>query len=371
MRKFRIILIIIILTVGAVICAVRWNVWFGNPPEPQWTGDTIDYRFKTFGQDTVSGFEYNGISWEDVRQPDTFQILLFGDVHNSLTHAQWQAVGDRHPQADCYAQLGDMVERGYFYYNQQLYHDLQGTAFDSLPIINVPGNHEYRKGIRRILPDYWMTTFQHPQNGPLDFKGTTYYVDFNQVRFVAINTNGLQRLRDFTRVNTWVKNVIHDAGDRFVIVIMHHPVHSCGVGRTNVSVYATFKRALQGADLIFAGHDHNYSRRLPYVNTNAATKSYLHKLSKKDTRVGSGLQWYEDIAVYGDTLRMRTRLVDSGELYDEVYIVRHDTGKQIIDLAGGWDEIIETPQKYVNSDKRKVRAFKSRREKRLSKSKEN
>ena len=366
MRAFRIILTLLILAGVAVLCVVRWDAWFTNPPEPQWTGDTITYSFHTFGDDSVPGFEYNGIAWEDLREPDTLRILLFGDVHNSLTHAQWEAVANRHPQTDCYAQLGDFVERGYFYYNQKLYHDLQGTAFDSLPLINVPGNHEYRKGIRRTLPDYWTETFRHPHNGPLGFDGTTYFVDFEDLRLIAINTNGLQHIHEMTRVNTWLKKTIQTAGDRFVMVIMHHPVHSCGAGRQNIHIAATFIRALDNVDIIFAGHDHNYSRRLPYVNTNSATKFYLHKLGKRDSRVASGVQLYEDIALYGDTLRMQTRLLDSGDIYDEVLIVRHGDSKEIIESIPATPEIINIPQKYINSDKRKVQRFHSRREKRLN-----
>ena len=324
MRVFKIILTILILAGVTTLCVVRWNAWFGNPPEPTWTADTIDYSFFTFARDSVPGFGFNGLAWEECDNPDTLQILLFGDVHNSVTHAQWKAVADRHPQADCYAQLGDFVERGYFYYNQMLYHELKGTAFDNLPIINIPGNHEYRKGIIRKLPEYWKETFPHPLNGPLGFEGTTYYVDFNDLRIIALNTNGLQHLRDYTLVNAWLKQTIKDARERFVIVIMHHPVHSSSVGRMNLAIATAFIRPLASADLVFAGHDHSYARRLPYVNTNSARKSYKPKANKRDTLVTSGVQFYENIALYGDTLRMQTRLIDSGEIYDEVFIVRKD-----------------------------------------------
>ena len=345
MRALKIILTILILAGATVLCVVRWDAWFKNPPEPAWTGDTIDYRFFAFGDDSVPGFEYNGVDWEPLRESDTLQILLFGDVHNSVTRSQWEAVAQRHPQADVYAQLGDFVERGYFYYAQQLYHELNGTGFDSLPIINVPGNHEYLKGLRRTLPDYWLETFHHPLNGPQDYAGTTYYVDFPNLRVIAINTNGLQHLHELTRVNAWAKQTIKNAGDKFVIVLMHHPVHSSCEGRHNIHVSATFIRALSGADIIFAGHDHNYTRRLPYVNTNAAKKAHRHKLSKRDQRVASGVQLYESIAVYSDTLRMQTRFIDSGELYDEVLIIHNEHGKQIIERVPDTPEVlIEDPR---------------------------
>lgn len=365
MRKVWIVIVIIILTGGISLCVIRWNAWFGNPPEPLWTGDIIDYDFHTFGDDSVPGFDYTGLEWADIKQPDTLELLVFGDIHNSLQHAQWEAVAQRHPAADCYMQIGDFVERGYEYYNQMLYHELIGTPFDSMPIINVPGNHEYRKGLIRTLPDYWTTTFRHPLNGPINFEGTTYFVDLEDVRVIAINTNGLQFLHDFTRVNTWLKSVIADADGRFVVVIMHHPVFSSGMGRQNINIMLNFLRPLKKADIVFAGHDHTYARHLPYVNLNSAEKFYLHKLSPRFTRVGSGMQLYDDVRIYGDTLHLQTRLIDTGELYDDVVIIRDAEGKQIIDNATSIPEHIEIPERYQNKSNWKTKTFAKRLVKRL------
>ncbi len=365
MRKVWIIILSIILAAGILLCALRWNAWFGNPPEPMWTGDIIDYSFHTFGDDSVPEFYYTGLEWADTKQPDTLEMLVFGDVHNSLQRNQWQSVADRHPNADCYLQVGDLVERGYAYYNQMLYHELIGTSFDSLPIINVPGNHEYRKGVIRTLPDYWMETFNHPQNGPINFEGTTYFVDLNETRVIAINTNGLQFLHDYTRVNAWLKQVIADAEDRFIIVIMHHPVFSSGMGRQNINIMLEFMRPLKKADIVFAGHDHTYARRLPYVNINSAEKFYLHKLSSRFTRVGAGMQLYADVRIFGDTLHLQTRLIDSDELYDDVLIVRSETGREIIDKATTLPERIDIPARYQNKSNWKTKTFAKRRLKRL------
>ncbi len=365
MRKVWIVILIIILTGGIVLCAIRWNAWFGNPPEPIWTGDTIQYVFPTFGEDSVPGFEFTGLDWADTKQPDTLEMLVFGDVHNSLHRAQWLQVAQRHPNADCYMQIGDFVERGYEYYNQMLYHEITGTPLDSLPIINVPGNHEYRKGVIRTLPDYWTKTFKHPHNGPINFEGTTYYVDLEDARVIAINTNGLQYLHDFTRVNTWLKRAINGAEGRFIIVIMHHPVFSSGMGRQNINVMLTFARALEKADLVCAGHDHTCARHLPYVNLNSAEKFYLHKLSSRFTRVGAGMQLYGDVRIYGDTLHLQTRYIDNGELYDDVLIIRTENGKEIIDNAAHLPETIDVPDRYAHKKNWKTKQFAKRRIKRL------
>ena len=154
-RWILISLFLLLLIGGGALCAIRWQAWFGNPAEPQWTADTLDYHFYTFAADSLPGFVQTKDGWQDTQSPDTLRILLLGDVHNSLSRADYDTLAARNPHLDCYAQLGDYIERGYFYYFQQLYHELSGSAFDSLPVLSCPGNHEYHKGLRRTLTPLW------------------------------------------------------------------------------------------------------------------------------------------------------------------------------------------------------------------------
>ena len=163
--------------------------------------------------------------------------------------------------------------------------------------------------LRRTLPDLWYQNFPQPLNGPQDFLGSTYYIDFPNLRFIVLDTNGMQWLHEYMRTLTWLNAVMAGASDRFVVVMMHHPVYSCGAGRFNTTIYTTFAHALRDADLVFAGHDHNYARRLPFVNTNAATKFYLNKVNPHDTRIASGCRFYELLTLAGDTLTLQSRLL--------------------------------------------------------------
>ncbi len=384
-RKAAYIILLLLLTGGIVLCVVRWKAWFANPEEPLWEGDTIAYRFHTFGEETLDGFaKYEGahsVVWQDLHEPDTLMFLLLGDVHNGIDSAHWAALAQRHPHLDFYAQLGDFIERGYFYYEQQLVSELEGTLFEQLPIVCTPGNHEYRKGVVKRLPDLWYSAFPQPQNGPYRFLGTTFYVDFPDLRLIAIDTNGLQRLSDYTIVNTWVRKALQEAGDRFTVVMMHHPVYSASSRRQNPLVYLTFRRVLQDADIVFAGHDHNYARRLPFIVTNSAKKFYMNKVNPKDTRICSGKQLYNIVTVsrtasptclpstLTDTLCIETRLLETGELYDLVKVIHTpDTTltdqsdprtfvKTYIEPMNDCPEIIELPEKYQGKNSRKVQRF--------------
>ena len=315
-----------LLAGGATTCAIRWEAWFGNPPEPEWTGEKITHQFMTMNNDSVLR----------ALQRDTLSFLLLGDIHNSLTNDQMGALSERHSDIQFWAQMGDWMERPYMYYEQMMYQSLLGTRLDSLPIVAIPGNHEYLKGVVKTLPEHWKTIFPNPQNGPARFLGTTYYVDFPYLRLITIDTDGLHRVSDYTQVAFWLKNTLRNAGKKFTVVMMHHPVYSFAQGRSNPLMWLAFHSAMREADVVFSGHDHNYARHTEhykarfwkkeeptiFIGTNASTKKYPVKENKKYEASLSGEPVYEHILVTPNTLHISTYTIHSGERIDNVEIIR-------------------------------------------------
>ena len=315
-----------LLAGGAILCAIRWQAWFGNPPEPKYNEPIIAHQFMTMDNDSVS----------DALQRDTLSFLLLGDIHNSLTHTEMSLLSERHPDIQFWAQLGDWMERPYLCYEQQIYQSLLGTRLDSLPIMAIPGNHEYLKGIVKTLPEHWKTIFPNPQNGPARFLGTTYYVDFPHLRLIAIDTDGLHRVSDYTQVAFWLKKTLREAGKKFTVVMMHHPVYSTAEGRSNPLMWLAFHSAMREADVVFSGHDHNYARRTEhykarfwkkeeptiFIGTNASAKKYPVKENKKYEASLTGEPVYESLFVTPNALYISTYNLHSYELIDEVEISR-------------------------------------------------
>ena len=320
------IIFLCLLAGSAVLCAVRWEAWFGNPAEPKWTEEEITHQFITFNNDSVLR----------ALQRDTLSFLLLGDIHNSLNNKDIKTLSERHSNLNFWVQLGDWMERPYHYYEQMMYQSLVGTRLDSLPVVAIPGNHEYLKGVVKTLPYHWKTIFPNPQNGPARFLGTTYFVDFPHLRLIAIDTDGLHRISDYTQVAFWLKKTLREAGDKFTVVMMHHPVYSTAKGRSNLLIWLAFRDAMREADVVFSGHDHNYARRTKqykarfwkkeeptiFIATNASNKVYPIKPKTNYNTAFSGEAIYEYITVTPNILYIRTYKFTSCELIDEVKIVR-------------------------------------------------
>lgn len=319
------ILLACVLAGGAMVCAIRWQAWFGNPAEIEWTDEKINYQFITMNNDSVLS----------ALQRDTLSFILLGDIHNSLSNDQMTTIAQRHQDADFYAQLGDWMERPYLYYEQLMYQSLLGTGLDTLPVVAIPGNHEHLKGLVKTLPEHWQEIFPNPQNGPARFLGTSYYVDFSQLRLIALNTDGLMWMSDYTQVGFWLKKTLREAGEKFTIVMMHHPIYSTADGRFNPLIWLAFRGAMREADLVVSGHDHNYARRTEhykarfwkkeeptiFLATNASNKKYPVKENNQYEASLAGEPVYEYIFVTPTTLQISTYNIYSGELIDKVEII--------------------------------------------------
>ena len=296
----------LLLAGGAVICAIRWQAWFGMPAEPKWNGETVDYVFR--------------YPISNAPSPSTFIVL--GDIHSRLSHTDYDTLAARVPQANGVIQIGDWMDRGQNYYYQLLVREWTNSDLKDLPVIACPGNHEYTKGLNKQLSPVWEHAFNYPDNGPVGVPGASYYLDLPSVRFIVIDTNPLVHMVHLTRTLTWLEEALKTADGRFTVVLMHHPVLSVGKGRANVLVYSTFRYALGKADLVLAGHDHSYMRRAPFVvlNTAGKTKKQKYHYTPEVT---------DTVAVYGvlqssiSNLQFKVYRLNDNTLIDSLY-VKHD-----------------------------------------------
>lgn len=450
-----IVLLLLILTGGAVLCVVRWDAWFTNPAEPVYDvpagptnvvltfgEDATSQRVVSWrgGQDTLAlsrlfltniqtdrtdtllatrtyvtsrsgeavfcrvtldsltpgDYSYRVETAGKNSQPFLFNVkeypvadtlLLFGDLqYTSLPEATafFNTAASTVPEADFYAYIGDIIERPTDDYWQLFFSSL-GDRSATIPQVAALGNHEYLKGIYKRYDVRWPHVFVNPHNGPQRFLGRSYYVDFPALRLIVLDTDALQRPSDYLVLRTWLTQVLRyestewqgtdEKNERWKVVLMHHPIYSAGMGRDNLLVAWALRYALLDADLVVAGHDHNYARhRLlhsftpTYVITSSSAKSYLPKCSPIEERLGSNHAFFSSLAVSPDTMHMVTYMVDTMEkpaVYDDLLFVRMADGVEVQEADSLMDERLEMPERYQGRNNARIRRFNNRRTARL------
>lgn len=319
MRKWISIIVCTLLLAGAtVLCIVRWQAWFGMPAEPHWTGDTLDYVFQQPTGDSVR------------------TILVLGDIHSRLQRADYDTLAARVPHIDAVAQVGDWLDRGQNYYYQMLVREWTNSALDSTPVIVCPGNHEYSKGVDKALSPVWEHAFPHPDNGPIAVPGASYFLDLPSIRFIVIDTNPLVHIVYLTRTLTWLRQAMYSAQDKFIVIMMHHPIVAPAKGRANPLIYGAFRYAFEQADLVIAGHDHSYMRYHHFVvlNTAGRPKTQRFRITPDVTDSvpvygilqcnGLTTQWSDSVAVLQRSgLKFTVHHLDDGTQIDSLYVSHH------------------------------------------------
>lgn len=252
-------------------------------------------------------------------------------------------------RVDFIAGAGDQIEGPTDAYWQIWYTALGDSLPSSMPMIFSTGNHEYlKRGFMRELDPRWTAQYNYPTNGPEDFEGRSYYIDFPLLRFIVLDTTDINDPMAIIRHRSWLMSTLRSSAQPWQVVMFHHAVHSVRAGRSNLVMSTIFGPILEeyGADLVLQGHDHAYSRiacrseegklQTPlYAISTSSPKVYRNGFDPIHDRLGSGMQLYQLIDLTPERLDYRSYQY-SGELYDHVAITRAGDGlapQPITDLA--------------------------------------
>ena len=150
----------------------------------------------------------------------------------------------------------------------------QKEILQNIPIMAVAGNHD------EASYDF-VSRFNNKLALDSDTVSGTYYsFDYNNVHFVALNTNDtikeLDSLRGLSTAQIyWLENDLEKNKSKFTIVMMHKGIYDAGGHCSNMDgedadialireqltpIFAKYK-----VDLVLQGHDHLYSRSYPII----------------------------------------------------------------------------------------------------------
>ncbi len=247
------------------------------------------------------GDDENWGAWNNFHTASTeaepFRFVYFGDAQKQI-RSHWsrllRTAYSSAPHARFFMHGGDLIDRQGRDWNWGEWHEAAGWLNAVIPSLAVPGNHEYEHGVGRTIKQlsaFWQPQFQFPQNGPPGLEDTTYWLDYQGVRFIALNSN--ERIEEQT---VWLEKVLEDNPHQWTIVMHHHPLYSVSVNSDN---NAHLRKAWQplydkyGVDLVLQGHDHCYGR------TNL--RGYQDKSSGGGTVVSAGTVYV--VSVSGPKMR--------------------------------------------------------------------
>jgi 3',5'-cyclic AMP phosphodiesterase CpdA len=329
-------------------------------------------EFTGLTPDTLYAYRVgDGANWSEwfhfrtaSREAQRFSFVYFGDAQTELkTH--WSRVFREAfreaPRAAFTLHAGDLINNAHRDAQWGEWHGAPAWVNATIPVVPVPGNHEYAKldpkdeKAPRLLSMQWRPQFTLPDHGPADLAETCYWFDYQGARFIALNSNEKQEEQV-----AWLRSVLKENPQRWTILTFHHPVFSPARNRDNTKLRDLWKPLFDEfrVDLVLTGHDHTYARsgdlaaRAAVGTTNIAKgynqvydpaigTVYVVSVSGPKMYAGGNTEWAMRAAE--DTQLFQVITVDAGELRFEA---RTATGRLydaflLKKRAGAANELIE------------------------------
>lgn len=178
------------------------------------------------------------------KHPDVKFILTAGDNTNCGQHEiQWNA----------------------------MYEGMEGVM-EHLPYMMCCGNHDNR-GFKQYFPTeqgrYYAEpaeffnaelAYSYPLNGPEGWRPENYSFDYGNVHFAIMGVNEPEL------VNDWLIKDLDASDKTWKFGAYHFPIYYSGSNLANDDAYPMMREGMEKLDVLFSGHEHNFSRSYPIRN---------------------------------------------------------------------------------------------------------
>lgn len=279
-------------------------------------------------------------------KPEPFSFLYVGDAQNDVLSMWSRVIRDAFREgskARFILHAGDLINHANNDENWGEWFEAAGWINRVIPSVAVPGNHEHYKpkdAHGRILSRLWRPQFEYPRNGLKGLEDTNYFLDYQGVRIVGMNSSV-----DHDEQAEWLDSILADNPNRWTILTFHHPVFSAAAKRDNPELREAWLPIIDkyNVDLILQGHDHTYGRSQKlssgtmvgksvggsvYVVSISGPKMYNLTETNDDimARMAEDTQLYQMITIDGNTLKYIARTA-AGDLYDAFDLIKGSDGK--------------------------------------------
>ncbi|MFK0299487.1 fibronectin type III domain-containing protein [Brevundimonas sp. NPDC090276] len=291
-----------------------------------------------------------------------FRFIYLGDTQNDILEIGSRVIRSAFKEAGPAALVvhaGDLVAQ-----REVKVHDDEwgewteagGRAFAMTPQLPASGNHEYVDHVlpngeeTRVLGPHWALQFALPDNGAEGVKATSYFVDYQGVRFIVLDGTAALDLGGLEAQTRWLDAALASSPARWNVALFHQPIYTCARPEDTEELKAAWKPIFdaRNIDLVLQGHDHCYGRVSNPTGAEASradsaagrpqgpvyvvsvTGSKMYGLNDRaDTqpvRAAENTELYQLIDVEADRLSFRA-FTATGQLYDAFTLTRGGDGR--------------------------------------------
>ena len=214
-----------------------------------------------------------------------FNFAVIGDIHANASDSALKNADNLIKMAEEFTKdeggidfvfsQGDLVKYGQRYEDWQQWNDnyiLKNYIFSTCP-----GNKEYYSTGHSITSyDWFMATFNNPDNGPSDLP-TCYWFIYDSVLFFSLDNINPDAKNLTSSVQKWMEAVIKsNTGNYQYLIAVHHYADFysvgngiCDWGSYNETWYKFFDK--YGFDYVLSGDYHSYARSNQLYNNEVST----------------------------------------------------------------------------------------------------
>lgn len=253
-------------------------------------------RFEGLEPDTAYLYRVRGADgWSEWHQfrtatagPAPFTFLYFGDTQNDILEIGSRVIRQAFRETASPALVvhaGDLVAQ-----RDEKVHDDEwgewaeagGYNYAMIPQLPAAGNHEYVDHLtpsgeetRRLGP-HWPLSFALPQNGVGPRERTTYFVDYQGVRFIVLDGTAALDLGGLPAQTRWLDETLASSPARWNVVLFHQPIFTCARPNDTEALKAAWRPIFEArrVDLVLQGHDHCYARLTSAQGREASARTH-------------------------------------------------------------------------------------------------
>jgi hypothetical protein len=301
-----------------------------------WIARYHSVSFRDLKPETLYAYRVgDGLNWSEWFHfrtaspgPEPFSFLYFGDVQNRIRSHGSRVIREAFrcaPDTRFMIFAGDLAKGGRDDLLWGEFFGIGGWLYGMIPMVPTPGNTEYNDG---VLTEHWRAQFTLPLSGIAGVEETNYYIDYQGVRIISLNS-----MRRQQHQANWLDHVLANNPNRWTILVFHYPLFTSHPDREdNHYLIKHWKKPVfdkHQIDLVFNGHDHAYARsglidRTVHV-ISVAGLDLAAVSGEWMVRAGRQMQFFQVIRVDSDKLSFEARTA-TGELYDAFELRKQTDG---------------------------------------------